>query len=67
MAGNPLEGTPDPLYGEVGLIISLVAFVIIVAYTFLGRHRADHERARGLPFDDDHGRPGKGISDEPCA
>jgi cbb3-type cytochrome oxidase subunit 3 len=43
---------------EIALVLCFVAFVALVVYTFLGRHREAHERARHLPLEDD--RPASG-------
>jgi cbb3-type cytochrome oxidase subunit 3 len=41
-------------YAEVGLVLFLIAFLVIVVRVFQPSRKRSWERAARLPFDDDH-------------
>ncbi len=54
MSGSGLTG-----FAEWGLIVSILAFLAIVVWTFLKRNRAAQEEMRQLPLDDDSAPAGR--------
>jgi cbb3-type cytochrome oxidase subunit 3 len=41
------------MWAEIGLVLFLLLFAGVLAYTFAARNRATFERARTLPLDGD--------------
>jgi cbb3-type cytochrome oxidase subunit 3 len=48
-----MSGAGLTFWAEVGLVVSVIAFVALVVYVFLRRNRARFERARYLPLEGD--------------
>ena len=64
MAGpTDTPGSALVLFSELGLVISLIAFTALSIRTFSRRHRADQDRARMLPLEED--RPARRHEDTP--
>lgn len=48
-----IGGAGATSYAEWALVLSILAFLAIVAWTFLKRNRATQDEMRHLPLDDD--------------
>ena len=51
-AGTPDQAAPDSRFGEIGLLIFVGLFTIVLIYTFHRRNRKTFDHARHLPLDD---------------
>ena len=54
-----MSGSGTTSYAEWALVLSILAFLAIVVWTFLKRNRAAQDELRHLPLDDDRAPAGR--------
>jgi cbb3-type cytochrome oxidase subunit 3 len=54
-----MSGSGMTAFAEWGLVLSILAFLAIVAWTFLKRNRAVQDEMSRLPLDDDSAPAGR--------
>ena len=54
-----MSGSGATSYAEWALVLSILAFLAIVVWTFLRRNRAAQDEMRHLPLDDDSAPAGR--------